>query len=105
MPEYPQPQIYLNGMILQWVKNARHLGNIVTSELKDDMGIQLGYGQFYGAVNSRLCAKFRGSLQDINVASKLFYSYRFSFDGCKLWDLFINSNYIEDIYVAWQKAI
>ena len=22
MPEYPQPQIYLNGMILQWVKNA-----------------------------------------------------------------------------------
>ena len=28
MPEYPQPQIYLNGMILQWVKSARHLGNI-----------------------------------------------------------------------------
>ena len=40
MPEYPQPQIYLNGMILQWVKNARHLGNIVTSQLKDDMDIQ-----------------------------------------------------------------
>ena len=30
IPEYPQPQIYLNGMILQWVKNARHLGNIVS---------------------------------------------------------------------------
>ena len=84
-------------MILQWVKNARHLGNIVTSQLKDDMDIQ-----FYGAVNS-LCAKFRGILQDINVASKLFYSYCCSFYGCQLWDL--SSNYIEDIYVAWQKAI
>ena len=102
MPEYPQPQIYLNGMILQWVKNARHLGNIVTSQLKDDMDIQLKRGQFYGAVNS-LCAKFRGILQDINVASKLLYSYCCSFYGCQLWDL--SSNYIEDMYVAWQKAI
>ena len=102
MPEYPQPQIYLNGMTLQWVKNARHLGNIVTSQLKDDMDIQLKRGQFYGAVNI-LCAKFRGILQDINVASKLFYSYCCSFYGCQLWDL--SSNYIEDIYVAWQKAI
>ena len=55
MPEYPQLQIYLNGMILQWVRNARHLGNIVTSQLKDDMDIQLKRGQSYGAVNS-LCA-------------------------------------------------
>ena len=59
MPEYPQPQIYLNGMILQWVKNARHLGNIVTPQVKDDMGIQLKPGQFNGAVNS-LCEKFGG---------------------------------------------
>ena len=64
MPEYPQPQIYLNGMILQWVKNARYLGNIVASQLKYDMDIQLKRGQFYGSVNS-LCAKFRGILQDI----------------------------------------
>ena len=100
MPEYHQPQIYLNGMILQWVTNARHLGNIVTSQLKDDMDIQLKHGQFNGVVSS-LCAKFRGILQD--VASKLFYSYCCSFNGCQLWDLF--SNYIEDIYVAWQIAI
>ena len=33
MSEYPQPQIYLNRMILQWVKNVRHLGNIVSSQL------------------------------------------------------------------------
>ena len=38
-----------------------------------------------------------------NVASKLFYSYCCSFYGCQLWDL--SSNSIEDIYVAWQKAI
>ena len=70
--------------------------------VKDDMDIQLKRGQFYWAVNS-LCAKFRGILQGINVASKLVYSYCCSFYGCQLWDLF--SNYIEDIYVAWQKAI
>ena len=66
------------------------------------MDIQLKRGQFHGAVNN-LCAKFRGILQDINVASKLFYSYCCSFYGCQLWDLSID--YIEDIYVAWQKAI
>ena len=74
----------------------------ILSQLKDDMDIQSKRGQFYGAVNS-LCAKFRGIRQDINVASKLFYSYCCSFYGCQLWDL--SSNYIEDIYVAWQKAI
>ena len=41
MAEYSQPQIYLNGITLQGVNNARHLGNIFTSQLKDDMGIQL----------------------------------------------------------------
>ena len=44
MHVYPQPQIYFNGMILQWVKNARHLGNIVTSQLKHNMDIQLKRG-------------------------------------------------------------
>ena len=33
------------------------------------MDIQLKRGQFYGAVNS-MCVKFRGILQDVNVASK-----------------------------------
>ena len=56
--EDARTQIYLDGMILQWVKNARHLENIITLQLKDDMDIQLKCGQFYGAVNS-LCAKFR----------------------------------------------
>ena len=66
------------------------------------MGIQLKRGQLHGAVNS-LWAKFSGILQYINAASKLFYSYCCSFYGCQLWDL--SSNYIEDIYVTWQKAI
>ena len=78
MPEYFQPQISLNGINLQWVKNARHLENIATLQLKDDMDLQLKRGEVYGAVNG-LYAKFRGILQDINVASKLFFSYCCSF--------------------------
>ena len=70
MPECPQPRIGVNGMTLKWVKNARHLRNIVTSQLKDDMDIQLKRWQFYGAVNA-LSSKLRGILQDISVASKL----------------------------------
>ena len=66
------------------------------------MDIQLKLGQFHWAVNS-LCEKFRGILQDINVASKLFYTYCCFLYECRLWHLY--SNYINDIYVAWQKAI
>ena len=91
MPEYPKLQINLNGITLLWVKSARHLGNIVTSQLKDDMDIQLKRGQFHWAVNS-LSAKFRQILQDINVASKLFYSYCCSFYEYQLWDF--SSNHI-----------
>ena len=83
-------------------EKCKALGNIVASQLKDDVDIQLKHGQFCGAVSS-LCAKFRGNRQDTNVASKLFYSYCCSFYGCQLCDL--SCNYIEDIYVAWQKAI
>ena len=40
----PQLQIYLNGMILQLVKYARHLGNIFTLHLIYDVDIQLKRG-------------------------------------------------------------
>ena len=82
-------------------ENARHLGNIVTSQLKDDMDIQLKPRQFQKAVNS-VCAKCRWVLPDINVASKSFYSFCCYCYVCQLWDLY--SNYIEDIYVVWSKA-
>ena len=54
------------------------------------------------AANS-LCANLKGIRQDINAASKLFYSYCCSFYECQLWDL--SRNCIEDIYVALQKTI
>ena len=52
------PQIYLKGMDLKLMNKEIHLGNIVTSQLTDNMDIQLKRGQFYGAVNN-LCAKLR----------------------------------------------
>ena len=82
-------------------ENARHFGNIVTSQLKDDMDIQLKPRQFHRAVNS-VCAKCRWVLPDINVASKSFYSFCCSCYVCQLWDLY--NNCIEDIYVVWSKA-
>ena len=46
MPKCPQPQIYLNGMTLEWMKNARYFGNIATSQLKYDTEIQLNVNNF-----------------------------------------------------------
>ena len=37
--------------------------------------------------DNSLCAKFRGIVQHINVASELFYFYCCSFYGCQLWDI------------------
>ena len=55
-------------MTLKWENIAKHSKNIVTSELKDDIRIQLKLGQFYEAV-TRLCANVLGIIQDTNDVS------------------------------------
>ena len=69
--DFFQGNIYLDGEKLKWVNCARHLGNLITWNLKDDDDIRLKRGYFYGSVNN-LCAKFKGILNNPDVASKLF---------------------------------
>ena len=99
--EFFQGNIYLDGEKLKWVNCARHLGNLITWNLKDD-DIQLKRGYFYGSVNN-LCAKFKGILNNPDVASKLFYAHCCSFYGSQQWDL--SSKSFDDICTAWQKAV
>ena len=62
---------HLDGEKFKWVNCVRHLGNLITWNLKDDDDIQLKRGYFYRSVNN-LCAKFKGILNNPDVASKRF---------------------------------
>ena len=62
--------VYLGGERLRWVDSLKHLGNIVTPDLKDDLDIQLKRGNFFRSVNG-LCAKFKSVLTSNDVATKL----------------------------------
>ena len=94
--------IYLGREKLRWVDSFKHLGNIVTPDLKDDLDIQLKRGTFFRSVNG-LCAKFKGVLISNDVASKLFQTYCCSFYGSQLWNL--SSSSFNDICTAWNKAV
>ena len=100
--EFFQGNIYLDGEKLKWVNCVRHLGNLITWNLKDDDDIQLKRWYFYGSVNN-LYAKFKGILNNPDVASKLFYAHCCSFYGSQQWDL--SSKSFDDICTAWQKAV
>ena len=39
----PVRGVTLNGTKLSWHKRVKHLGNIVTHDLKDDQDISVGY--------------------------------------------------------------
>lgn len=66
--------MYLGEEKLQWVDSFKHLGNIVTRNLRDDLDIQLKRGYFYGSVNGS-CTKFKSVLLNHDVAAKLLQTY------------------------------
>ena len=76
----------LNGEDLTWTESFKHLGNIITTDQKDDLDIQCKRGNFYQSVNG-LCAKFKGMLLDSDIAGRLFQTYCCSFYGSQLWDM------------------
>ena len=94
--------IYLGREKLRWVDSFKHLGNIVTPDLKDGLDIQLKRGNFFRSVNG-LCAKFKKVLISNDVAFKLFQTYCCSFYGSQLWNL--SSASFNDICTAWNKVV
>ena len=63
---------------------------------------QLKRGDFYRSVNG-LCYKFKGTLLNSDVASRLFQTYCCSFYGSQAWNL--SSSSFEFICTAWNKAV
>ena len=69
---------------------------------KDDSDVQLKRGHFYRSVNG-LCYKFKGTLLNRDVATRLFQTCCCSFYGSQAWIL--SSSSFECICTAWNKAV
>ena len=89
--------LYLNGKMLEWTGTFKHL----TADQKADSDIQLKRGHFYRSVNG-LCYKFKGTLLNSDVATRLFQTCCCSFYGSQAWIL--SSSSFELICTAWNKA-
>ena len=96
----PERTVTLNGTNLTWEKKVKHLGNIVTHDLRDSDDINLKKGVFVSQVNKLKC-KFctvQGTLR-----GRLLQTYCCSWYGCQTWDL--SSRFIRCMNIEWNKAV
>ena len=87
--------------MLEWTDTFKHLGNVITSDQKDDSNIRLKRGYFYKSVGG-LCCEFKGTLLNSDVAARLSLTYCCSLYGNQAWNL--SSSSFEFICTAWNKA-
>ena len=92
--------IILNGDPLPWVKNVKHLGNILESNNSMKTDCLAKRGKFIGMVNS-LLQEFASV--DPSVMVKLLDIYVTSFYGSNLWNLY--SSEVTKIYSSWNVTI
>ena len=92
--------ITLNGDPLPWVKEVKHLGNILQCDNTMKVDCVSKRGKFIGKVNS-LLQEFQFVHPQVFV--KLLSIYASSFYGSNLWNLY--SNDVERIYKSWNVTI
>ena len=98
--ESPECHLKLNGQPVTWVREVKHLGNIVTSDLTDARDCARKRSIFIGSVNKLLGSY--GKIQS-NVLCKLFQIYCCSFYGSELWCC--NSYGFNRCVIEWNKAM
>ena len=76
--------VVINGNIIEWADNVRHLGNFVDATLSDPVDCRYKRSMFIGYVN-KFISKFE-HLQP-NVLLNLFNTYGCSFYGSSTWGL------------------
>ena len=92
--------VYIDGCLIQWVDQVKHLGNTVNSKLTDNDDCYSKRCVFNGSVN-KLIGNY-GRLQS-DILCTLFRSYCCSFYGSQLWDL--TSNGFKSCCTQWNKAV
>ena len=92
--------IMLNGNPLPWVKQLKHLGNILQCDnsMKIDCGVKRG--KFIGKMNSLLQEFY---YVDSAVKIKIFNIFATSFYGSGLWDLY--SKDVDRIFKSWNVSV
>ena len=93
-------QVFMNGRLLSWHSEVRHLGNFFNNRLCNSTDSNQKASHFIGQFK-KLYSNF-GYLQ-ANVLSNLFKSYCCSFYGSFLW--LYNSNGLKKCCTQWNKAI
>ena len=97
--DYVNPNVYVNGNIVDICTKAEYLGIILNTE-NNYNDIEEGITAFNVSFN-RFLANFNTCR--ISVKNKLFHQYCCSYYGSQLWPLW-NSNF-ENICTKWRKAI
>ena len=92
--------VALYGKRLPWSNSAKHLGNIVRADLKDDDDIQLKKCDFIGRTNS-LIANFKDAPR--SVCSEVFNSQCCHLYGTDTWNPTCKK--VENFCVTWRKAV
>jgi len=95
----PHPDIALYSQNLQWCEVVKHLGNMVSSDLKDENDIKKKKADFIVRTNTIL-ANFRAI--SVKARTVLFISKCCSFYGSQIWSL--HSKCIDELEVCWRKA-
>ena len=96
----PERTVTLNGIKLTWNKKVKHLGNIVTHDLKDTDDINCKKGVFISQVNKLKC-KF--CTVQSTLRGRLLQTYCCSWYGCQTWDL--SGRSIGCMGIEWNKAV
>jgi len=58
-PVYSDDVAWINGCIIKWVDNVRHLGNYVSKDLRDDYDCKMKCSAFINSVNKLLANRHR----------------------------------------------
>ena len=92
--------VYINGAKLSWVKQVKHLGNLVSWNLSEEAEICSKYCDFIGRMNS-LISMYKNV--DRITVTQLFKAQCYHLYGCQAWAL--DSKYIDKFDVVWRKGI
>ena len=97
----PTGDVFLDGNKLNWLTEAKHLGNYISSDLKESREVAMKKSDFVGRVNNLI--SFSPQLTSRNVLMTVFRSQCCHFYGMQAWQLSDPS--VTDFYTMWNKCV
>jgi hypothetical protein len=95
-----QPEFFVGGNSIEFVRVWSHLGHILRNDLNDNDDIEKRRLQTVKQINDVLC--YFGKL-DCVIKLKLLYSYCSSIYGSELWDLSCTA--LPSLCVSWRNGL